>query len=102
MTGRTREELEHLLDDAEQRVDRYVDPGSDDLSDAGADALSDRSALAYELRTICSHCHRSEADDHYDREGIYAGRWHDRCATPADLHRANYRWTPGDEALEEA
>jgi hypothetical protein len=58
--------------------------------------------LRYRLRTICSRCGREEAEDHYDRQGIYAGRWHARCATADDRHRENYRWNPAeDEPLEE-
>lgn len=53
------------------------------------------------LRTICQNCRREGADDHYDTHGIYAGRWHDQCATPADKHRENYHWSPGDEPLED-
>jgi hypothetical protein len=91
--GRTRDELEHELDAVEQ---------ANDAAWVTSDDLGEREhELRQKLRTICSHCQRSGAVDHYDREGMYAGRYHDACATPADRHVEAYRWQPGDEPLEE-
>lgn len=71
-----------------------------DLMDEAADG-AEAGHLRYRLRTVCSNCRREGAEEHYDREGIYAGRWHPECATDADRHRENYRWQPGDEPLDE-
>lgn len=57
--------------------------------------------IRYRMKTICANCGKEGADDHYDREGIYAGRWHPGCATAADRHRENYQHGPEDEALDD-
>lgn len=79
-----REELAELLDFAEEEG-----------------RLMEASVIRSRLATICGHCWKEGARDYFDREGIYAGRWHERCMTAADRHLVNYRWTPGDEPLEE-
>jgi hypothetical protein len=80
----TREELELKLDEAED---------GEELARIGE--------IRYRLRTVCSHCGKEGAEDHFDREGIFAGRWHRRCMTAADRHLTEYQWRPGDEPLEE-